>query len=160
MSELPPWPYFPRKFPHLKLVERYIATKWVMDERIPDSQLKWDVKLYVPLPEHVKRLLTPEELRMTQELTAKRIDCVWEKENEIVIVEVKDKVRHSALGQLLAYRDMYIEQYKPRKPVRMLLVCGADDPPVRKVLEKYGIEVKVVYSPESFARLLKHLKAV
>lgn len=72
-------------------------------------------------------------------LSQLRIDAVGERPESTDIIEVKPKGTMAGIGQLLTYREHYIEEYRPGKPVRMVFVVGAMDPNIISLTEKQGI---------------------
>ena len=104
---------------------------------------------------------TDKDKQLYTFLKSKRIDVVMENEREIWILEVKEIVRPAAIGQLLVYRDMFLQRVRPVKPVHLGIVAGRDDQDVRIVASKYGIKVFVVnFDPQDhrFDALLNRFK--
>ena len=77
-------------------------------------------------------------------LSQLRIDAVGERAESTDIIEVKPRGNMASIGQLLTYKEHYINYYHPEKPVRMVLVCGDIDPNVIPLTEKQGIVYIVV----------------
>ena len=99
-------------------------------------------------PERPRRLWeTEKEYLLWKFLRAKEIDAVCETDNEIYIIEFKDRARPSGIGQLLTYRELYIQQEKPRKPVKLRYIVGEGDPQVEETCKRLGIEVYVLDIP-------------
>jgi len=74
---------------------------------------------------------------------AKRIDIVVEFDSEIWLVEVKDKLRPSGIGELFTYLYWYKKLYKPTKPVRLVYVVHERDVMIEEVCKYYNI--KIIY---------------
>ena len=72
--------------------------------------------------------------------TAKRIDAIGEKENEIVIIEITTRPGFRAIGQILTYRYLWNKDPLIRKPVRNLLVGHMLDDDLEAVLSEMGID--------------------
>jgi len=145
-------PGVPYKIPHYKREEYEIAIRWLM-YHAPNGKISFDWRLPV---RHV-----PSEIRGDPKLEAawlhlkqERIDAVVETDEEIILVEIKDVVRKSAIGQLLHYKRRFEEEYKPDKPIKLMIVAGEDDPEVRKTAEEEGIEVVVLGIPSRRKRIL------
>ena len=88
-----------------------------------------------------------EELKLDKmiiENLAKRIDIVVEFPTEIWIVEVKDKLRPSGLGELYFYQYWYKKIYKPEKPVKLVYVAERDDVMVHEYCDRHNITVYLV----------------
>jgi len=148
------------RFIHFRPEELEIAKRFI--ETIEGySKIETDVRLYPPEEEKqriivnalkeysrltgisletLERTITDDEKRMLIELKAKRIDMVVHWPEEIWIVEIKQKVRASAIGQLKLYELWYRRQFRPTKPIRLVLVAEIDDPMVLPLLKKEGIK--------------------
>lgn len=73
--------------------------------------------------------------------TAKRIDAIGEKNEEIWIIEVASSPYLRAVGQCLSYRLLWEEDPKIAKPAKMVLLCYFIDSDLRKVLEHYKVMI-------------------
>ena len=142
----------PYKLPHYKPEEYQIMAEFLR-RRILEGKWSFSVKLKPP-ERPLRPFETPFEYKIWQTLHSKRIDAICETPSYIWIIEVKDLVRSSAIGQLLVYRELYQEQYHPVKPIRLAIVAGEDDPQVRKVAMKLGIKVWVMDIPTRRKRIL------
>lgn len=76
-----------------------------------------------------------------QVLSQLRIDAIGFRDKIIDIIEVKPRFSAAAIGQVLVYKDRFIKDFKPKKPVRALVVAGSVNPNLQPLLEK----LKVVY---------------
>ena len=73
-----------------------------------------------------------------------KVDLVIEGPDGVTIVEVEEDLRLANLGKLLIYRQLYVEQYRPGKSVRLAVVARRDVPEMRAVLEGAGVRVEVL----------------
>lgn len=76
--------------------------------------------------------LSPEEEEdpfkvMWRANVAKRADAIAELRNEVWIIEVAKNPGLRAVGQLLVYESLWLEDPKIAKPVKMVLVCEGVD---------------------------------
>lgn len=102
----------------------------------------------LPAPERPRRPFESlEEYLLWRFLRSKEIDAVCETEEAIYIIEFKDRARPSGIGQLLTYRDLYVENERPSKPVKLRYIVGEGDPQVEEVARRLGIEVFVLGIP-------------
>lgn len=115
---------FLAKFSSMYLGFQYDVTCGIVSERFP----AWDDN-YAKDAEVLSKL---------------RIDAVGESPENMDIIEVKPRGNMAAMGQLLTYKKHYIDEYKPTKPVRMVLVCGVIDPNIVELATGYGIVYIVV----------------
>lgn len=77
-------------------------------------------------------------------LTAKRIDVVGFRPQEIVIIEVRTNAGVGAIGNLIAYQDLFIADYHPEKAVKLMLITNRYDHDLAAVCAKQGIEYVIV----------------
>ncbi len=63
----------------------------------------------------------------------------------ITIIELKDTAGASALGQLLMYKQLYLQQFKPTKPVELLLIANYKGFDLDAVMANY--EVRLMLFP-------------
>lgn len=93
--------------------------------------------------------LTPDQeadpmMKMWAANTAKRADAMGETENEIWIIEVSDYPGMRAIGQLLTYQTLWLEDPKINKIERLCLVCGRLDTDIGAAAGKVGIQCYIV----------------
>jgi hypothetical protein len=103
---------------------------------------KYDVHVgeNIPLPTD-----TPEWLRRSaNSLGRKRIDVVAEHLNYIAIVEVRVNAHSDVIGDLIAYRYLYITSFNPQKPVTTLLVSDSIDVDTLICLKELSISYHIV----------------
>jgi len=79
--------------------------------------------------------------------TAKRIDAIGEKEDEIWIIEVAASPYLRAVGQCLSYKFLWEEDPKIDKPATAVLLCYFIDRDIERVLENYGATVLKIPHP-------------
>lgn len=85
--------------------------------------------------------------KMWYQSTAKRIDAIGEKENEIWIIEVASSPYLRAVGQCLSYLFLWNKDPKISKPARSILLCYFLDSDLEKVLEHYGVTTLIIEKP-------------
>ena len=79
--------------------------------------------------------------------TAKRIDAIAEKENEILIIEVASSPYLRAVGQCLTYLFLWNEDPKIDKPARSVLLCYFIDSDLERILKHYQVEIIKIPTP-------------
>jgi hypothetical protein len=130
------------KFPHFTREEREVAKLFYELHKNIYHGWQWEVRLKSKKSEGLEHI--PENLRyMWEVITAKRIDVVFEDAYNIYIGEIKRILLPSGIGQLLLYKKLYQEQFKPTKKVQMYYIAYIDDPDVRELAEELGIKVWV-----------------
>jgi hypothetical protein len=76
--------------------------------------------------------------------TAKRIDAIAEKKNEIWIIEVASAPYIRAVGQCVTYPFLWNLDPKISKPVTMVLLCYYIDTDLERVLKHHKVRVIIV----------------
>ena len=130
------------KYPHMRIWEQEIMEKF-HKANILKAEWSYDVPLRVretPLPEYI----TDAEATLWSRLTSKRIDAIAETTGEIYVIEIKDRLRPSAVGQALTYKTLYEEQFAPHKPVKAAIITEYDDIDMQQVCSVYNITVWIV----------------
>ena len=141
----PPFPHFK---PHeVKIMRLFLGLGLLKGE------YRFNVRLFPEVIEPAPEA-EPEMYFAWHMLRAKRIDAVCERPDAIWLLEVKDVLRPSAIGELLTYRALYDRQFRPLRPLRLGVVCGEDDELVRPACEEQGIRVWVLNIPSPRKRLL------
>ena len=114
-----------QRLSHLSQLEAFIWTKFLEEHGSEYLSYNYDVLLEKPitLPKDFPATYKSNALQ----LSSLRIDVVIEDKKQIYVCEIRPEARHSAIGTLLMYRYLYILQYNPRKPVRMMLITNKYD---------------------------------
>lgn len=86
--------------------------------------------------------------RMWYASTAKRIDALGEKKDELWIIEVAASPYLRAVGQCLSYKFLWEEDPKIDKPSKMILVCYFIDSDLRRILEHYQVTIITMQTPQ------------
>lgn len=73
-----------------------------------------------------------------------RIDAVCFKDKVAWIIEFKDRLRYSGIGQLEGYSDLFREQYEHKGRINKLYVVGLDKPDLHDTLVRLDIRWRVV----------------
>lgn len=130
------------KYPHMMPAEVPIWERWLSQYGKDYSKFDYDV--------HVGEGITTDPTwqaniaTMAKILTQKRIDAVGYIGDRRVIFEVKPDAGLSALGQLIAYRDLYLRDTGYKGPLYLAVVTDNILPDETFVYEKNGIKVYVV----------------
>jgi len=104
---------------------------------------EYDVTLDVPLPV-LPAYWTKLDIQRYGEKRKKRIDMVVHADDAVWIMEITPKVSKAAVGGCLSYKDMYIKQYHPTKPVKLGIIVEVDDEAYHDTLKKNDIKLWVV----------------
>ena len=133
---------FPVRFPHFQPVEEAILKRYIANGA-PVGDWTCDYRLPI-LEKDVPAALQGSDRDMWIALHQKRIDALVEQTNQVFIIEVKDRVTSTAVGQLLVYAHIYKSQTLDSRPIELVLVAGEDDPIAHAAIEAQGITVIVV----------------
>lgn len=96
--------------------------------------------------------LTPEQQKdsmwvMWRANTAKRADAIAETPDSVWIIEVASHPGLRALGQLLTYESLWLEDPKITKPAVMVLVCETVDTDLFAAAIRHGIQIYLTPAP-------------
>jgi len=130
------------KYPHMRIWEEQI-----MDAFHAAKLLKATWTYDVPLKIRTgtfPTLMSENEKALWNRLTSKRIDAVAETPSTIYVIEIKDRLRPSAVGQALTYKTLYEEQFKPEKPIIAAIIAKLGDPDMQHVCDVYNIKTWVI----------------
>ena len=129
-------------YPHMMPLEVPIWERFLATQQLEFTHLTYDVHVGegAPVPEGA----TNGEVRQIQAITRKRIDVVGETPSAIWIIEVKPRAGHAAAGALLNYQRLYRREYRPRKPLRLAVVCERLEWDVSDYYQELGITVFLV----------------
>jgi hypothetical protein len=81
---------------------------------------------------------------MAIDLAKKRIDVVAWKGNSPTIIEIKDFAGLTAIGQLVSYPILFVNEFPDAMPPSILLVAARLLPDVAFILDTYGIPFEVI----------------
>jgi len=79
--------------------------------------------------------------------TAKRIDAIAEKKDEIWIIEVASSPYLRAVGQCLSYLFLWNEDPKISKPASAVLLCYSLDSDLERILKHYAVSIIKIPRP-------------
>lgn len=130
------------RYPHMLPEERRIWSKFITGKERNYLKLTYDLHLgYGVFPPYDA---SPQLKAVIESTSRKRVDAIGESVNQITIFEVKPRGGMSAMGQLLTYKDLYVKEYRPTKPIKLALVCERLEPDVSSTLQANGIEIFIV----------------
>lgn len=130
------------KYPHMQIWEELIMDAWHRKNLFP-AKWTYDVRVKVRNGAYPV-LMSDNERLLWRRGTAKRIDALAETTGNIYVIEVKDRLRPSAVGQALTYKTLYEEMFKPQKPVIPVILTKYSDPDMKHVCDVYNIEVWMI----------------
>lgn len=135
-------PHWRGKYPHMLPEDFPIWEKYISQHEHEFLRLYYNVRVGGQKIDDPN--ISPEMLRMWYKVNAKRIDVLAEKEDEIWIIEVTSRPGLRAVGQLATYLVLWLEDPKPAKPAKTVLVCEQLDPDIERTLPVYGMRAYTV----------------
>lgn len=90
-------------------------------------------------PWYTEQQLKDPMLRMWRANASKRIDALGETDNEVWIIEVAQYPGMRAIGQVQAYRALWLEDPKIEKIEKVIIVCEHIDTDLIAAATMYGI---------------------
>lgn len=131
----PTWEGRPTRLTHAD----WLLWQQVKAEIIQDAtSLYYDVGLGAggTIPEN-----TPERMaRMWTKNTQKRADIIISTPTRWQIVEVRTNAGSGAIGSLLLYEHLFLEEKRDNKPTKKILVTDRDDADLRALARSYDID--------------------
>lgn len=93
--------------------------------------------------------ISPEQeadplMRSWRASNSKRADAIVETQDEVWIIEVSDYPGMRAIGQMITYQTLWLEDPKILKLERMLLVCATLDNDLAAAAGKMGIQCYII----------------
>lgn len=88
--------------------------------------------------------LTPNYARMQDILSKYRIDCVGYKGSSTYIIEVKPEASTVAIGQIIAYTNLYNLEFKPSGDLIGVIVTDREIPDMKLLTDQLKIEYYIV----------------
>ena len=130
------------KYAHMLPGETEIWDRFLAVTTIPFTRFDYDVHVgETPVVDPN----TPDYLvPMIEAVYRKRIDAVGFTDHEIWLFEVKQRAGLSAMGQVLAYKALYVKDFRPRLPIKMGVVCELKSTDVDYLYSQHDIAVFMV----------------
>lgn len=139
-------PRFPaeklRKYPHMFPHDIEIWERFLDKHGSTYTGFDYDIKVGSGTP-HAPDL-PPNYARMQDILSKYRIDCVGYRDSRIYIIEVKPEASTVAIGQVIAYANLYNFEFKPPQDVIAMIVTDREIPDMKLLTEQLKIEYIIV----------------
>lgn len=82
--------------------------------------------------------------KLAKVLTQFRLDVVGHKAEAITIFEIKPQAGIGALGQVLAYRELYLKEFGSDIDVGLAIVTDRVGPDIEYIYSQFGIRLYIV----------------
>jgi len=126
-------------YPHMLAEDRDIWSKFLQTNEYQIDRVWYDVHCGLGLP--VPQGATAMEYKIAQGVTRKRIDVVCSVKNEIWVVEIKPYANMKALGQIVTYKKLFIEEYIVMGKIVPVILCWTIDPDIVPIIKGFGVRV-------------------
>lgn len=100
----------------------------------------------------IKEKLGKGKAEFEMRVGGKSIDLVFEKEDEIWIIEAKKALNFEALGQVLTYEELYKQQFLPCKNINLAIVYEEGDPDIEQACQSKGVKVFISKETEGLPK--------
>lgn len=128
-------------YPHMLAEDTEVWSKYLADPVAAIDEVWYDVHVgqAVVLPVGSTSL----DQRIASGISRKRIDVVARVDGSLWVVEIKPFASMLALGQVLSYTRMFVEEFRPVEEVVSVIVCDAVDVDLLDEFEALGVMVVV-----------------
>lgn len=133
------------RVPGMEKPESEVAIAWTLAHLDEYPTIEYNFRLgpgVDPGPSYPK-----ESRELNILLTQKRADILARRPGQAAIVEVKLRVDLGAMGQLIGYRALYLEQFGRGENVQLIAAGRFVDDQVRSLLLEQGIMVEIFPQP-------------
>ncbi|MBA7539099.1 hypothetical protein ES705_31377 [subsurface metagenome] len=143
MAELGPSmkPIVMPHYPHMMAEDIAVWSKYLRDPLVPILEVWYDVHVggAIVLPEGAGAI----EQQVALGVSRKRIDVVARVGGGFWVVEVKPLASMLALGQVLSYSRLFIQEFAPVGEVWPVIVCDAADEDLLPEFDAAGVAIVV-----------------
>lgn len=129
-------------YPHMGEIDASIWERFI--KSMPDvySHCRYDVAVG-PGPAF-DPTINPDTGADVYRLYQRRIDVVGFKDSEVDIIEVKRRAGPSAAGQVKFYRRLYMEDYKPERTPKCIVITDELLPGMAEYCADEGVQLVVI----------------
>ncbi len=131
-----------RRLLHLRPGEVSLFRRFEQMKPLGDALYSFDVRLGKGMP--IDPTWPGYIQRMATALTQRRVDFLARAAAELWILEIKVRAGPAAVGQLLTYLSLFIEQYPQEPLVRLGIVADRNSYDMSDVYEAVGIDLFLV----------------
>ena len=126
-------------YPHFLAEDTAVWTRYLASPVKAIKEVWYDVHVgrAVPIPEGGGDL----ERRISRGVTRKRIDVVARVDSSLWVIEIKPFAGMQALGQIIAYHRMFVEEFQPVWPTWPVIICDKADYDVVSTFDALGVIV-------------------
>ena len=128
-------------YPHLLAEDIDVWSKYLVKPIAPILRVWYDVRVGAP----VKLGSDADETthKIAAGITRKRIDVICRVGGGYWVVEIKPYASMLALGQVVSYHRLFVEEYRPDGETWPVIVCDAVDEDLLSEFDAMGVAVIV-----------------
>jgi len=128
-------------YPHMLAEDTAVWSRYLESPVLPIKEVWYDVHVghAVLLPVGAPDI----DQRIARGITRKRIDVICRVDSVLWVVEIKPYASMLALGQVLSYTRMFVEEFRPAGEVASVIVCDSVDRDLLDEFEALGVIVIV-----------------
>lgn len=131
-----------RRYPHLLPEDSELWSDWLRLHAIDVLSVEYDVR--VGAGRDPGNTYEPQIRKMGLDLSMRRIDCVCQLADSILIIEVCHLLTLTSIGQYYAYQVLYKRTFNPTRPTHAILVSREIHGDLQPVLEELRISYEIV----------------
>jgi len=126
-------------YPHMMAEDVAVWTRYLKSPLVRIAEVWYDV--------HVGKAVEPivpgDELgaRIAAGVTRKRIDVVAAVGGELWVIEIKPIANMTAVGQVISYWCLFVEEFRPHQAVQAVIICDQCDEDIVATCEELGVIV-------------------
>lgn len=128
-------------YPHMLAEDTAVWTRYLESPLVPIKELWYDVHVGAPM----EPTLAGDTLGavIAAGISRKRIDVVAAVGGGFWVIEVKPVANMVALGQVISYSRLFVQDYAPRGEVWPVIVCDSADEDLVAQFDELGVAVVV-----------------
>jgi len=133
-------------YPHMMPLDADVWTRFLSDGGSLFSKVWYDVHVGKGIVGPIG--VSSNTFAISQAVGRKRIDVVASVAGGYWIVEVKPRGSMQAVGQVLCYTKLFLEEYTVSGEVRGVIICDQADPDLLSAYDDFGVGVILAGGPE------------
>ena len=130
------------KYPHLKANETEIWSRFI--EKYPDVLESVEYDVLVGKGADVEAEESEEMRKDIEYLTKKKIDVVGFTDNEIWVIEIRQRAGLDIVGKVVSYVELYRDIAPTDKALKGVLITDLKMPDVEELCQRFGIQYFLV----------------
>lgn len=126
-------------YPHFLSEDIGVWTRYLQSPIAKIAEVWYDVHVGTPIA--VANEAGQMDHKLAAALGMKRIDVVARVTDVFWVIEVKPIANMTAVGQAVAYRRLFMQEFEPRREVLGVIICDQVDEDIIGICEDLGLVV-------------------